>query len=207
MSKSALLKSNYRRSVIIDNLEQKAGASGRTVAWVYCDYTEQQFQTADNLLLSIIRQLASGSSGICKAIMESFKHHQKKGTRPNFSETIKMLKSQLRQCGKPYIVIDALDEYGDANDRQRVIPILQGCQTGLQLLVTSRPVPAIKDLLQPEYELEIKAQDVDIEGYLMERMKSNSRLASHMKRAPDLKEAMLHTIRDKVQGMLVFEIY
>ena len=118
-----------------------------------------------------------------------------------------MLKSQPRQCGKPYIVIDALDEYGDANDRQCVIPILQGCQPGLQLLVTSRPVPAIKDLLQTEYILGIKAQEVDIEGYLMERMKTNSRLASHMKRAPDLKEALLHAVLDKVQGMLVFETY
>ncbi|KAL9119256.1 MAG: hypothetical protein Q9187_004192 [Circinaria calcarea] len=192
-----------RESIIIDDLEQKTHNSGATVAWVYCDYTEQQSQSVDTLLLSIIRQIASGSSAICKAITDSFKHHQKKGTRPNFQETIQMLKLQLQQCHKPYIVIDALDEYGDADDRQRVISVLQGVQPGLQLLVTSRLVPAIKDLLQTDYQLEVKAQDVDIKGYLVERIRTNSRLASHIARAPDLKEAMLHAVLDKVQGMFL----
>lgn len=135
--------------------------------------------------------------------MESFRHHQKKGSQPSFSETLQMLKSQLRQCGNTWIVIDALDEYGNADDRQRVISVLLSFQPSLQLLVTSRPVPAIKDLLQTEHQLKIKTQNVDIEGYLLERIRTNSRLASHVKRAPDLKEAILRTVLDKVQGMLV----
>ena len=95
-------------SIIINYLEQTFKGNA-AVAYIYCNYKEQN-QTAINLVASLLQQLVQGQSVISNDIIAIYRRHSRKQTRPSFAEYSELLESEAHRFSKVFIVIDALDE-------------------------------------------------------------------------------------------------
>ena len=104
-----------------------------TVAGLYCDYLEQNEQTASNMLGAMLKQLV-GRGAIpedIRKIFEDAKEHFG-GVGPDVSELLQMLNTAIAQRHRVIICIDGLDESLAAH-RTGLLRALQAIVRGRQM--------------------------------------------------------------------------
>ncbi|KAI2839829.1 hypothetical protein CBS147321_10870 [Aspergillus niger] len=196
-------------SVVIDELEDRFGNDGDVgVAYLFCSFerNDDQMQKPENLLASILRQLAQGLSSLPGSIMSLFHKHRTKGTRPSFNEAVNALKSVASVLPRVFIVVDALDECGIATIT-RILDVLYDLQksNNLSILATSRFIPEIMVLFESKSTLEIRATKPDVMTYLNANI---HRLPAFVSRNPELQEKITNDIANAVNGMfLLAQLY
>jgi hypothetical protein len=172
------------------------------IAYVYCSYKEQEYQTATNLVTSILQQLVQRDPVIPEEIVSLYDHHVRKRTRPTLVEWSKLLKSEVRRFPKVFVVIDALDECYEKNGtRSNFLKEIRRLHPFIRLLVTSRLSPAIESEFFEAARLEIRASDTDVRKYLEHRLANLSQLGRHAKKDPTLKETIANALVKNAKGM------
>lgn len=132
-------------SIVVDHLREKFRDNLDVgVAFLYCNFRQQQEQQPIHLFLSLLRQLAQRQPFLPQAIVKLHQEHQKDRTRPSLDKVSTVLQSVLLECSKAFIIIDALDECS-ATSTSRVLEELFNLQakTETYLFATSRPIPDI----------------------------------------------------------------
>jgi len=193
-------------SAVVDELlaysqeTENPGSIG--VAYVYCNFRRQD--KAEDLLASLLRQLAQGQPSLPGVIRSLYARQSGRPTRPSFDDLSAALRSVISLYAKAFIVVDALDE----------CPISEGCrsrfiseiidlqsQTGANVFTTSRFIPEITHTFQDiATVLEIRARDEDVRKYLASRM---FRLPSFVGRRAELQEEIVTEITKAADGMYV----
>lgn len=184
-----------RSSIVINYLEQQLRDQA-ALAWIYCDYNEQQKQDASSLISSILRQIFQKDSDLTGEIRDLYATG--KG-RPSLADFSRLLGLQTQRFSKVFIVIDALDECVDEDIREELVEALR--LPSVHLLVTSRRLPSIGALFADAPHLEIKARDLDIKNYLNDRILNEKRLVRLVKTDVSLKTTIMSTVTEKAQGM------
>ena len=158
-------------SIIVDRLIrtiQNNPAVG--VAYVYCAYQPQQQQRAEDLLLSLLRQLIQQQKVITEDMRSFYKSHKTNGTTPGLNEILHMLESAVQNFSRVYFLVDALDELhiSDPRGQDTFASGLLHLQvkTNLNIFVTSRFVPEILSHFKAALRREIRAHDNDIRSYV-----------------------------------------
>ena len=106
---------------------------------------------------------------------------------PSLNELTQILSETVRLNNGIYLVIDALDEFGD---RRLLVPVLQRLsRTGLKIWITSRDIPDIRDAFHSEPSLMIQASQSDLELYIKNRL-AESDLCDSMEPHVDMITAM-----------------
>jgi hypothetical protein len=193
-------------SVVIDYLDRTFKEdTGTQLAFMYCNYKEKRIQTATNLIASLSKQFVQTQvKDVIPEVLELYKRHSKRDTRPSLLEYCRVLRLQLETCPRSFIVLDALDECDEiSGTRSTLIKELLRMPKTVSLMVTSRHVPSIESQLDGSQKLEICATDADIRVFLGERILSSPRLRGHIRTAPELKDMILDTIILKAKGMYV----
>ena len=172
------------------------------VAYIYCNYKEQN-QTAINLVASLLQQLIQKQPKISEKIIAIYKRHSCKQTRPSLTEYLKLLQSEVYRFLKVFIVVDALDECLEREGVRGFIPEVRKLPPHVNLLVTSRHIPAIEHEFEKAARLEIYASDDDVRSYAETRIEEQPQLIRHIKVDPTLRSLILDTIVKKASGMYV----
>ena len=187
-------------SIAINHVGKLASAHAQTggiaVAYVYCNYTEQN-QTPLQLVGSLVRQLASyhtlaptpttHATGLPLSVTALYDKHMNSQTPPSLTESLQTLKEVISLFSKVYLVFDALDECAEWEYLlDAVNEVYEGTQ-GLSVLATARPIAAVEDKLNSDIQITIHAQDQDIRKYLLTQIGKRPRIAVHAKKCPDLK--------------------
>lgn len=193
-------------SAVVDELvahSQEAENKGSIgVAYIYCNFRRQD--KAEDLLASLVRQLAQGQPSLPGVIRSLYARQSGKPMRPSFDDFSAALRSVLSLYAKAFIVVDALDE----------CPISEGCRsrfiseiidlqsrTGANIFTTSRFIPEITQIFQDTATvLEIRARDEDVRKYLASRM---FRLPAFIGRRAELQEEIITEITKAADGMYV----
>ena len=89
-------------------------------------------------------------------------------TRPNLDELREALRAEVGRYSKVFIIIDALDELVE-QDRGRLIKEVQSL-ANVGLLVTSRPLAVIEQILLGEMSIDIRAHEEDVRKYVKHRI-------------------------------------
>lgn len=172
------------------------------IAFVYCDYKEQVEQTVDNLLLSVLGQLVQQQAVISDEVLSMYRYHGQHKTWPRTVEIGKVLRAVSTAFSKVFIIVDALDECNGSNGtRNKLISEIQSLPLNTRALFTSRFSLDIQRSFKNHPELEIRANDADIELYLTNRIHEESRLEKHVQTEPQLAEEIICTIIRNSQGM------
>lgn len=190
-------------STIIDHLLATFCNDQIPVVYIYCDYTKQYEQTPDSLIASILKQLLQNQSRLSGHIWKTFDHQTNSGTRPSADEIYALLQSTLSEFSQVYIVVDAVDELSDSGQvRRTLLSKLNALQEIdiVNLMVTSRFIPQIKQELHDPRRLEIRASDDDVRRYAERHI---NKLAKCVLKNPQLQESVVNSIVNVVDGIFL----
>ena len=98
-------------SIIVDDLITRfQNDSTINIAYIYCNFRRKDEQKINDLLTSLLKQLAHGQSSLLDSLKDLYNRHKVKRTRPSLDETLRSLHSVAAMYSRVFIVVDALDE-------------------------------------------------------------------------------------------------
>lgn len=141
------------------------------IAYLYCNFQHQGKQKAQDLLLSLLKQLTQSQPSLPKSVKSLYDGHRDKRTRPSLGETSGTLQSVAGMYSRVFLIIDALDEYQVSHDSltqflTEIFNLQDKC--GANIFATSRFVPSIIDKFSGGLSLEIRASDDDVQRYVVD---------------------------------------
>ncbi|KAK8048380.1 hypothetical protein PG994_010110 [Apiospora phragmitis] len=196
-------------SSVIDDLEHRFwDDSTSAIAYVYCNFKRKDEQRIEDLIASLLKQLAQVRPSLPVAIQQLYDRHVPKRTRPTLEELSQALHSIVSEHSRVFIVVDALDECQTSDDcRARFLSTLFDLQarSKIHLFATSRVIPDISERFEGSPHLEVRASDSDIRRYLEGNI---AELGAVVTEKIDLRDAIINTITDAVHGMfLLAQLY
>jgi hypothetical protein len=185
--------------MVVDYLAAEFENKNIGVACMYLNHKEAEGQTPAKLLSGLWRQLVLGRD-ISSVIEKLYHQLREKGTTPSVHQTFDMLRAAIGEYSKVYIIVDAIDEYPEAQ-RRILLEYLAVIGLTVNLMITSRPHIPLDNSLPNLNSLEIRANGEDIHRYVDVKIRMSSRLSMHVQNRPDLREEMHSTITRTVDGM------
>lgn len=192
-------------SVLVNDLHRRYRDDASVgIAYIYCNFQWQEKQKINDLLASLVRQLAEHSSSLPGDVKDLYRRHKAGKTRPSSEEFSSSLHAAATTYSRLFIVIDALDECQRSDGcRARFLSELFDIQQrhGANILATSRFIQDIeKEFEGRSVRVEIRARDDDVRMYLDGHM---HKLLSFVLSSPDLQRIIKTTIAGAINGMYV----
>ncbi|EUC43918.1 hypothetical protein COCMIDRAFT_6696 [Bipolaris oryzae ATCC 44560] len=161
-------------SIVIDDLTTQFSEDPSVgIAYIYCNFQRQSEQSIDDLLISLLKQLAESQPSSLESIKDLYRRHDTQRTRPSLEEISSTLRSVVASYSRVFIVVDALDECQTSNDcRGRFLSTIFDLQASI--FATSRINGEIAKEFENATSIEIRATDGDVDVYLNARMKLQS---------------------------------
>jgi Cdc6-like AAA superfamily ATPase len=158
-------------SIVVNHLNAKFETNaGVGIAYIFCNYKPQQEQKPEDLLLSLLKQLAQEQQALPSDVKNLYEHHKTRTTRPPLDEIVIVFRSTIQLFSRVFIVIDALDEYHASNNEglDRLLSEVFNLQkqADLNLFATSRFISEITSQFDGYIRKEIRAHDDDILNYV-----------------------------------------
>ena len=194
-------------SIVVDNLLTRfQNDPGIGIAYVYCNFRRQDEQKAEDLLASLLKQLAQGRPSLTDSVKSLYDIHKDRRTRPSFDEISRALLFIATTYSRLFIIVDALDEcQATGGCRARLLSELFNLQSkcGANVFATSRFIPEVTEKFEGSILLEIRASEQDVRRYVEGRM---LHLPSFVGRNAGLQEEVKTRVVQSVKGMHVATI-
>ncbi|KAF7118130.1 hypothetical protein CNMCM5793_007523 [Aspergillus hiratsukae] len=188
-------------STVIDYLQRKyESSSGVGIAFIFCNFNQQQNQKLDNILANILGQLVRGLSCLPDALRSFYTNHERMGMVPCLSAILEMLRIVSGIYDHTYVIIDALDECSNSDrGRDHLIPQVLDLQRGFNMsfMATSRFILDIASKFEEFPSIEIRTSDGDVRKYVTDN------LPPSIQRRPDMRKVALSDIVRKSDGMFL----
>ncbi|EDN02634.1 conserved hypothetical protein [Histoplasma mississippiense (nom. inval.)] len=173
------------------------------IAYLYCNFKQQEEQKPADLIASLLKQLLQGQPSVVEVVKDLYNRHKRVNTRPSLDELRSSLQQITASYQRTFIVIDALDECRASPDGREMF--LQGIfnlqtNTNASIFATSRFVQEIEGKFDRSIRLKIRASATDVQKYLDERLRNCSTLTPEDK---PLQEEIKTKIAKAVDGMFL----
>ena len=192
---------------MIDRLLDHFVGEGATVACLYCDFQDQERQTAANMIGALVRQIVNALKIVPAEIEEAFERAEREveGRGLRVPEIVKLLQAALVPAERTFICIDALDECPEKHLSQLLSSLhtVSQASSEIQLFITGRPHirnVVEKYLLGGVRVTPISPSNEDIKEYLEMELKND--LDSEAM-SPTLKASILKRIPEKIPDAYV----
>lgn len=199
----ALLTPHDSSTVIHEVASQCKNDSTLGVAYFYFDFNDADKQSCDKLVRSVLVQFLSQCQNIPEELQTVYSRCQNDQKQPTFDELLFILRGTLSHFRGAYLIIDALDECKEREERLPffINELVDWKLDNLHILATSRKEEDIKDWLQPLASPQFCLQellDADIRIHICERLRTDPRL----KRWPrDVQNEVKETLTKGAHGM------
>lgn len=157
-------------AIVIEDLTAQFSSNHSIgLAYFYCNFKLQNEQKAEDLLSSILKQLAASAP---ETVTKLYEHHKDRRTRPSLNELSRALQTVAATYSRVFVVIDALDECQTADDCRSVFlsqlfHLQKKC--AVKLFATTRPIPEIAERFIGDH-LDIRAHKSDLRNYVEGRI-------------------------------------
>lgn len=108
----------FNSSYIINYSQGLVDQKATHLAYFYLNYRDAEKQSVQNLLTSLICQLALFEPTLSVQLIASYEAHEFGATRPSYAECTHLLRCAVSRCAKIFLVIDAFDEYPEERRSQ-----------------------------------------------------------------------------------------
>ncbi len=189
---------------MIEFLESDLPIQDVALAFVYCNHKEKVSQSIEYFVGAIIRQIIERMQVIPEDVRTLYAKHRGKETRPTRTEYLNLLQSLAKRYSEVYLVIDALDECIDDNNKliwTSLLTELKKTVSNLRLLYTSRDIDNRSEILAGSTIIDIQASEADISAYVQGQLQSHNELLGFCRKDPTLKNNILHAIVSRSHGM------
>ncbi|KAJ5567232.1 hypothetical protein N7535_006538 [Penicillium sp. DV-2018c] len=187
-------------AVAVNYLQERFFKQNDAVLFAFCDYKDRSSQTAENILLSLWRQLMQRrvlSEVECESLETTYLN---RGVAPTTDALVKMLSDEMSKYSRVFVLLDALDEL-QKESRDSLLYLLPQLPTKKNLLVTSRMPKDESSAFNTVPQLEIRARDADITDYINGQLESVPDLRSKVQHNYNLRQEIRSTITRKADGM------
>lgn len=162
------------------------------IAFFYYDFRNKETQSVEIALRRIILQLSAQSPYPYRALD---KHYMlsKGQTLPSYKDLEKILQQLLRELGRTYIVLDALDECDD-DDFGQLIALVSTLRawtdTPLHILITTQPREIFTHRFQDVIRIALKYDTTqeDIRFFVASEIETNPKLKIWRGKADQIKD-------------------
>jgi hypothetical protein len=141
-----------------------------------------------------VQQLVQRKLDISESITEFYNGCISKHTRPKLKDYSNLLHSEIGRFPKTYIVIDALDEYIEADGTRNILlEQLQHLHHKVNVMVTSRHISALESEFDVDTTFKVRASKEDIERCLRSQIHQNHNhtLATYVRKSPELEDEIV----------------
>ncbi|KAI0836696.1 ankyrin [Hypoxylon sp. FL0890] len=194
-------------STTIQYLREKVRESGASsLAFVYCDYRQRQDQKASVLLGNIWAQLFRQRGPSATEIEQLFGEIM---ARFDFTPTRTLITNMIREeltngkLERIYIVVDALDECSDENERNGFIDSLRSLQPLVNVLVTSRTTYLDNGEFSDVRSFRFIPTDEDMSTYVDARIRESKKMSGYVGRRPELSDDIRRIVVERANGMFL----
>jgi len=193
--------------MIIDTVGKACAAADHDIPVLYFffDFNDPNKQKAEDLVRSLIWQLAAKSKSTVSFLQALYSEHQAQPvkTMPAINTWTDVLLKLLLKQHSCYIIIDALDECTEVQELWEAITLLLNkAKPSVKWLFVSQPTVDIQNMLSehPLVKVEIRSSvvDQDIQSYVGRRLETDLRLGSF---PPSVKAKIIQVIGEKSSGM------
>lgn len=165
------------------------GKSGVGLVYFYFDFQEEQKQSVEGLLLSVIVQLVYQQEKLpdqFRSLCDDFK--ERRGNLRG-ERLLKAFHATIEQFRRVYLILDALDECGEQQGVMSLLANLVRSHAGLSILTTSRDTTEISHSALGQGStnviyMSLENVNVDIRTYVVNSLSRDPRLRerpSHVK--------------------------
>lgn len=191
-------------SIVVEELSSRfQDKSNNGIAYIYCNFKRQDEQTLEDLLASVLKQLAQAKSSLPETVRSLHDRCKSMKARPSIDDISMALHSVAAEFSRVFIVVDALDECR-VNDscRAKLLSQLSQFQTSCEanIFATSRFIPEITERFERDTWLEVRASKQDIQRYVERHIDELPRFVG---RDPDLQQEISSEIVKAVDGMFL----
>ncbi|KAL8925421.1 MAG: hypothetical protein Q9208_003513 [Pyrenodesmia sp. 3 TL-2023] len=149
-------------SLVVDHLRDMASRNFAIVAHVYFDYRDREHQSVEQIVASILHQVASALPELPTAVTTLYKTFRWQHKTAKLQDLVQALISAARDQPMTFLVIDALDEC-DTKLRRQFLSVLDSLKDSTSIFVTSRShIQDIKQAFWSTPRIEIKAHRSDL---------------------------------------------
>ena len=171
------------------------------IGFVYFDYRDNGSQSLDNVVASLLRQIASQKSVLPKSLVELYSKFKDQDRKPQIQDLELTLLDVCQDFDQVFIAIDALDECDEGMRRKHFLLFLATLQQTprIRLFVSSRPHPKdIRRALNPAPQVAVQASDADLRKYLRRRIEEsdNADIIDE-----DFRQHLIETVAKRAQKM------
>ena len=159
--------------MVIDELKSTISGPESPVAFFYFDYRDQDRQTPNSFLSSILRQIVATIPETPQCVVNA--HDKAYGVCESLPlhELEKMIYDILPSIHRLYVIIDALDECDESRHRRTVLQLLYRIKqiANIRLFLTSRQYPHdIKAMFHIHSQIAIYAHEFDLRRYMHQQL-------------------------------------
>ncbi|KAH6908083.1 ankyrin repeat-containing domain protein [Coprinopsis sp. MPI-PUGE-AT-0042] len=174
-----------------------AEVKGSLVAFIYCRYTEPL--TVQEILAAVVRQVIEDHQYLACLLQPLFDRCNLRDTRPTQADLLDILGKLFGSFPIVHSILDGLDEaQPDAQyELTKALTSLGG-----NLLITSRPLPLLNQILPAAIFFDVIADKDDIASLVAQRIQMNPALLDLITRA-GVKQAVISKIGESSQGMFL----
>lgn len=176
-------------------------------AYFYFDFNDVGMQSAENMLRSLLTQLAAqNSTPRALETLFSSKMDDGKNQQPSTKELLAVLRQTILEFEETFIIVDALDECAKRKELLGMIKEIAGWKTGnLHTLVTSRREPDIEECFESLPQIKrVSIQNArlneDIHLYVNERLRTDPKL-QRWRNQPEVQKEIADKLMEKADGV------
>jgi len=189
-------------SVVIDDLEARAAASGGKicVAYVYFRYSDAVGLTVRDVLQILVKQTVERHPNCAILAEQVYARHLKERTQPTEAELLQLLRRFTETKSVTFCVLDALDE---APERLQVDIVRTLATLNAKLFITSRPLKAVeaKAPRAETHSFTIVAQDADLDLHIAREISRSRDLEDLLNADPSFRDEVIASIKRNCDGM------
>ncbi|KFY95523.1 hypothetical protein V500_02750 [Pseudogymnoascus sp. VKM F-4518 (FW-2643)] len=170
-------------TIIQDVFQHCIGDPGKVVAYFYFDFKDEQKQTPELMVRSLICQLSQKCVKIPVSLELLFSSCENGQRSPSLDSQLDVLQQMIREYPQCYIILDALDECKDRAELMGILNQITSWQLDkLHVLVTSREERDIQNSLESLVQdqniicLQSRLVDSDIQKYVRKRLLDDASL-------------------------------
>jgi Cdc6-like AAA superfamily ATPase len=188
-------------SIIIEDLKRNVPDAG--IIYIFCNFRRGDEQTLYHLIAGVLKQIVQVRRALPESLKILYETYKPERTRPTLHDILGILYSIVSEYSRLFVIIDALDECQiSENCRNLFLDELFKLQKKalLNLCVTSRDIPEIKERFTDCTVLRIHADKYDVRRYLASHI---SGLDPFIARIPGLQEKIFSRIISAADGVYV----
>ncbi|KAF8184630.1 hypothetical protein K438DRAFT_1837602 [Mycena galopus ATCC 62051] len=189
----SVLSSTVIRQLFADEKLFEDGASPPAVAFFYFDFRNEERQSVEIALRRIVLQLSAQSPHPHRVLDGEYRSSNGQKL-PSHEDLHKILRQLLRELGRTYIVLDALDECDDFNQLVNLISTLrEWTETPLHLFITSQPRQIFTEGFRgiPCIALKFNVTQEDIKFFVASEIQTNPKLKIWRRKAENITDRVV----------------